>query len=125
MSSGGDIPYYNNRIEITHLAFLYVSAWSCLIRTDYNFVLMFFLYFVWANRQDKLTVTLLFYANIALFVFDFIYFLSTFGSWTTNDPTNTLWNSLRGLHGFVIFTSVVEEVVRLIGLYYLYRRNKM
>ena len=116
---------YNNRIEIIHLAFLYVSAWSCLIRTDFNFVIMFFFYFVWVNRQDKLTINVLLYGNIALLVIDLIFFLTAFHSWTTSDPNNPLWDDLKGLHGFAIFTSCLQEVIRIIGIFYLYKRNKL
>ena len=49
----------------------------------------------------------IYYLTIALIVLDIIFFIFVPKAWMTHDDTNTLWNGLRGLHGFGIFCSVI------------------
>lgn len=34
----------------------FVGFFSCLIRSDYNFAVIFFCYFVWQQRKDSLAL---------------------------------------------------------------------
>ena len=36
----------------------YVSAWACLIKSDYNFVFIMFAYFYIVSRKDSLSLTI-------------------------------------------------------------------
>lgn len=55
----------NHKIDMVSLAILvsdsimqFVGLFSCLIRSDYNFVAIFFCYFVWQQRKDGLSLRL-------------------------------------------------------------------
>jgi len=47
-------------ILVTHLLSQYVSAWACLIKSDYNFVFIMFAYFYIVSRKDSLSLTIVF-----------------------------------------------------------------
>lgn len=45
---------------------------------------------------------------------DIIFFVFVPGSWMTYQENNTVWNNLRGLHGFAIFLSVVTFLLKVL-----------
>ena len=47
-------------ILVTHFLSQYVSAWACLIKSDYNFVFIMFAYFYIVSRKDSLSLTIVF-----------------------------------------------------------------
>lgn len=49
-----------------------------------------------------------------LLVMDILFFVFVPGSWMAYQENNTLWNNLRGLHGFAIFLSVVTFVLKVL-----------
>ncbi len=51
--------------------------------------------------------------NGVLVLIDFIWLLAVGGVWTTWLSNNKVWNSLHGLHVFVIFMSVVNLLVKV------------
>lgn len=84
-----------------------MSAWACLIRSDYNFVLLSFAYFVFVSSREYFVTNVLFYLVIGVVVLDIIFFLFVPKAWMSYDEVNSLWNGLRGIHGFGIFCSVI------------------
>jgi hypothetical protein len=44
---------------------------------------------------------------------DLIFYLFVTSSWMTLEENNTVWNGLRGMHGFAIFCSVVITVLKV------------
>jgi hypothetical protein len=54
-----------HRVEMLMLAILvllsltqHVSAWACLIKSDYNFVFIIFCYFYIVSRKDSLSLAI-------------------------------------------------------------------
>ena len=41
-----------------------------------------------------------------LIAMDILFFIFVPGSWMAYQENNTVWNNLRGMHGFAIFLSV-------------------
>lgn len=53
-----------------------------------------------------------------LLVMDVLFFIFVPGSWMTYQENNTVWNNLRGLHGFAIFLSVVIFILK-VGIFFI------
>lgn len=56
-------PNTSHKIDMLCLAILvqlflnkFIGFFSCLIRSDYNFAVIFFCYFVWQQRKDALAL---------------------------------------------------------------------
>jgi hypothetical protein len=62
--------YFSNELII----FQFVGFFSCLIRSDYNFAVIFFCYFVWQQRKDSLALKIV----IGLIAVDFSFHYCTF-----------------------------------------------
>lgn len=52
---------------------------------------------------------------IMLIIMDIIFFVFVPGSWMTYQENNTVWNNLRGLHGFAIFLSVIIFLLKVLA----------
>lgn len=48
-----------------------------------------------------------------LLIMDVLFFVFVPGSWMAYQENNTVWNNLRGLHGFAIFLSVVTFILKV------------
>jgi hypothetical protein len=98
----------------------HVSAWGCLIRSDYNFVFLFFAYFYLVSKKDFVSVTIVYFylyktfaLVIVLQVMDLIFFVFVPNSWMNDQTDNYLWNNLKGLHGFAIFLAVLVFILKV------------
>ena len=52
--------------------------------------------------------------NLSLVVFDLVWMISIGGVWTTYLPNNTIWNSFRGMHIFVLILSVISAFLKVL-----------
>jgi hypothetical protein len=55
-------------------------------------------------------------ATIILFVVDLLFLLVEIPVWTSTDPNNPVWQTIRSLHGFGIFCFVVINILKLLLL---------
>ncbi len=55
----------------------------------------------------------IFYLVILLLVMDLIFYLFVTSSWMTLEEGNSVWNGLKGMHGFAIFCSVVITILKV------------
>lgn len=98
----------------------HVSAWACLIRSDYNFVFIAFAYFIFVSSREHLVtnVVLSFRAQVlgivgVLVLLDILFFVFVPRTWLTEDANNSIWNSLKSMHGFAIFCSVIVLLLKV------------
>lgn len=98
----------------------HISAWACLIRSDYNFVFLFFAYFYLVSRKDHVSLTIviywliqLFYMIIGLCVLDLFFFLFVPSTWMSYEENNIVWNNLHGMHVFAIFCSAIIFILKV------------
>jgi len=122
LASGRD---FSHIIGNLFLAITVVSAFNCLIRTDYNFVFAILSYYLWESKRDPEMQRLLMFFNLALIAFDIIWLVSLGGLWTTSLPGNALWNGFKGLHVFVLILSVIGIALKLgvSGAIYVNRKS--
>jgi hypothetical protein len=55
----------------------------------------------------------IFYLVILLLLMDLIFYLFVTSSWMTMEEGNSVWNGLKGMHGFAIFCSVVITILKV------------
>jgi|LakMenE01Jun11ns_1017448.scaffolds.fasta_scaffold9906611_2 hypothetical protein len=48
-----------------------------------------------------------------LIAMDILFFIFVPGSWMAYQENNTVWNNLRGMHGFAIFLSVIIFIAKV------------
>lgn len=58
-------------------------------------------------------ITQIFALVIMLLVMDILFFIFVPGSWMAYQENNTVWNNLRGMHGFAIFLSVIIFILKV------------
>ena len=91
-----------------------------MIRSDYNFVFLCFAYFVFVSSREHFVTTVVtslltevFGIVAALMVLDVLFFIFVPRTWMTEDVNNTVWNSLRSMHGFAIILSVLILLLKV------------
>ena len=62
-----------------------MSAFACLIRSDYNFVLILFGYFVFVSSREYLVANVVFWMTILLIFLDVAFFVFVPKAWMTTD----------------------------------------
>mmetsp|Transcript_14656 Transcript_14656/g.12477 ORF Transcript_14656/g.12477 Transcript_14656/m.12477 type:complete len:184 (+) Transcript_14656:32-583(+) len=113
-------------IEYTYLAMTWIAAFTCLVRTDYNFAFGLFGYYYWVSRINSAQVTrTLIVTNAALIVFDIIWLLTAASHWGEEMDNAPIWNSTSGIRSFAVFFSSINILVKFIGVgaLYLLTRN--
>lgn len=115
-------------IVSTSLDIQYVSLFSCLIRSDYNFVIIFFVYFLWQQKYSPLAPHIvLFFLLQSLaavgvsIVFDILFAIVEIPAWTAFDVGNPVWQTLKGMHNFGIFCYVIILLLKLGLGYFLFK----
>lgn len=56
-----------------------------------------------------------------LVIMDVLFFIFVPGSWMTYQENNSVWNGLRGMHGFAIFLSVITFILKVYTLLIIHR----
>lgn len=51
---------------------------------------------------------------IVLTIFDFIFIFTEIRVWGDNDPKNSVWNSLKPMHGFGVFCFIVINLLKIV-----------
>jgi len=103
----------NRVIENLYLATAWISAFTCLIRTDYNFTFALFGYYYWITKKSYTERTKILIGVCAvLIVFDILWLLTAGSSWSKVFPGTPIWNSTHGLRVFAITLSIVNIVTK-------------
>lgn len=117
---------FSHRIDMTCLVLLvsdsltqYVSTMTCLIRSDFNYAFIFFCYFAWQQRKDRISINLMVACVVVMLIYDVIWAMLEARVWTRSDPGNTVWNRLGGMHMFAIVSSGLGFILKLVLLAYL------
>lgn len=107
----------------TKLFTKFVGFFSCLIRSDYNFAIIFFCYFIWQQRKDSLAlkivtsiITKILAGSISLILVDIIFMFTEIRVWISEDPNNGIWQTLRPMHNFGIFCFSLIMLLKVVDL---------
>lgn len=50
---------------------------------------------------------------------DLIFYLFVTPSWMATEANNSVWNGLKGMHGFAIFCSVIITILKVYFIVYI------
>jgi len=104
---------YRKSVEMLFLAVSYMSVFSCLARTDYNFAFAFLCYYLWISKYDQTNSLIILVLNVLTTIVDIIWILSIGYIWTHVYKQNPLWNALNGIHVFVMVCSVINIILKV------------
>jgi len=104
--------YLNKLIEYSYLAIAWVSAATCLIRTDFNFPIALFTYYYWITKPFNEKTRPLIIIGVLLIVFDIIWVTTAGSSWTSVYSGADLWNSMKRIRIFAYLLSFVNILIK-------------
>ena len=114
------------KVEIILMLIAYIALFNCIVRSDYNVVVALVCFFYWNSRQTKTArVALIIYIILAIVtIFDIVWLIIFWRSWTGSNWSSPIWNQLRFWHIFVIITTVVNMVLKVIAILFVFLESK-
>lgn len=88
---------------------------NCIVRSDYNLIVALVCYYFWQakdSKNERISYVIKILIGIVQ-VFDVIWLIVVWTSWTGSDWASPVWNRLRFWHILVIITSIVNFVVKV------------
>ena len=114
------------KVELILMLIAYIALFNCIVRSDYNVVVALVCFFYWNSRQTKTSrVALIIYIILAIVtIFDIIWLIIFWKSWTGTNWSSQIWNQLRFWHVFVIVTTIVNMVLKCIAILFVFLESK-
>ena len=114
------------KVELILMLIAYIALFNCIVRSDYNVVVALVCFFYWNSRQTKTNrVALIIYIILAIVtIFDIIWLIIFWKSWTGSNWSSPIWNQLRFWHIFVIITTIVNMVLKGVAILFVYLESK-
>ena len=114
------------KVEIILMVIAYIALFNCIVRSDYNVVVALVCFFYWNSRQTKTArVALIIYIILAIVtLFDIVWLIIFWRSWTGSNWSSPIWNQLRFWHIFVIVTTIVNMVLKVIAILFVFLESK-
>lgn len=104
----------------------YIALFNCIVRSDYNVVVALVCFFYWNSRQTKTSrVALIIYIILIIVtIFDIVWLIIFWKSWTGSNWSSPIWNQLRFWHIFVIITTIINMVLKVIAILFVFLESK-
>ena len=114
------------KVELILTLIAYIALFNCLVRSDYNVVVALVCFFYWNSRQTKTTrVALIIYIILTIVtIFDIIWLIIFWKSWTGDKWSSPIWNQLRFWHIFVLITTVINMVLKCVAILFVFLESK-
>ena len=114
------------KVEIILMLIAYIALFNCIVRSDYNVVVALVCFFYWNSRQTKTSrVSLIIYIILAIVtIFDIVWLIIFWKSWTGSNWSSPIWNQLRFWHIFVIITTIVNMVLKVIAIIFVFLESR-
>lgn len=114
------------RVEIILMLIAYIALFNCIVRSDYNVVVALVCFFYWNSRQTKTSrVALIIYIILIIVtIFDIVWLIIFWKSWTGSNWSSPIWNQLRFWHIFVIITTIINMVLKVIAILFVFLESK-
>ena len=114
------------KVELILMLIAYIALFNCIVRSDYNVVVALVCFFYWNSRQTKTNrVALIIYIILAIVtIFDIIWLIIFWKSWTGSNWSSPIWNQLRFWHIFVIITTIVNMVLKGVAILFVFLESK-
>ena len=104
-------------VEITLMAIAYIAMFNCILRSDYNIVVALVCFFYWSTRfsKAKRVANIIYIILILVTIFDIVWLILVWKSWTTTDSLSLVWRKLRFLHITVLTLTIVNMVLKIVA----------
>jgi hypothetical protein len=76
-------------------------------------VFIAFTYFIFVSSREHLVTNVVIGIVAVLVLLDVLFFVFVPRTWLTEDANNSIWNSLKSMHGFAIFCSVIVLLLKV------------
>ena len=119
----------NKKSSITYLSWLLValSIFSCSSRADYNIIIGFLILLLRSKYNSdkyktftKATIHIL----ILSLIFDIIWIFEYTGYWKHDEDSSDLWKSLSVIHNSAYYLGIIECLLKIPILLFLYQQFK-
>lgn len=109
-------------IENTFYAITLVSAFTCIIRADYNFAFGLLCYYMIKTSKDPAqTARPLLLINGGLIIFDILWCLTMSSVWSGKPAAHEkVWHQFDNIRSVTMFLSVVNILLRAIAVFFLF-----
>ena len=114
------------KVELILMVIAYIALFNCIVRSDYNVVVALVCFFYWNSRLSKTArVALILYIILAIVtIFDIVWLIVFWRSWTGANYSSPVWNQLRFWHIFVIITSIINMVLKCIAILLVFLESR-
>ena len=114
------------KVELILMVIAYIALFNCIVRSDYNVVVALVCFFYWNSRLSKTArVALILYIILAIVtIFDIVWLIIFWKSWTGTNFSSPIWNQLRFWHIFVIITSIINMVLKCIAILLVFLESR-
>ena len=115
-----------DKVEIILMLIGYIAMFNCIVRSDYNLVVALVCFFYWNSRQSKTKrVAIIIYIVMAVvIIFDIVWLIIVWRSWTGTNWASPIWNRLRFWHITVIILTIVNIVLKIAGCAFVFLEAK-
>ncbi len=111
-----------DKVEILFMVIAYIAMFNCIVRSDYNIVVALVCFFYWNSRSAKVErVSNIIYIVLSIVIlFDVIWLLVVWKSWTGRDWASPIWNRLRFWHILVIVLTIVNIFLKVLSMVFVF-----
>ena len=115
-----------DKVNILLLVIAYIAMFNCIVRSDYNVVIAITSYFYWSSRHTKTqrVAYIIIIILAAATVFDVIWLVLIWKSWTGKEWASPVWNRLRFWHITVIFFTILNMLVKLVAIFFIRQQEQ-
>ncbi len=107
-----------DKVEIVLMIIAYIAMFNCIVRSDYNIVVALVCFFYWNSRQTKTkrVANIIYIVFAVVTIFDIIWLIIVWKSWTGTNWASPIWNNLRWWHIIVLGLTIVNMVLKIIAM---------
>ena len=97
------------------MAIAYFALFNCILRSDYNLVVALVCFFYWNSRQSKTkrVSNIIYIVMMLVTLFDILWLIIVWKSWTAENSASPIWNRLRFWHIFIISTTILNMLLKV------------
>ena len=104
-----------DKVEIVLMLIGYIAMFNCIVRSDYNLVVALVCFFYWNSRQSKTkrVAIIIYIVMTVVTIFDIVWLIIVWRSWTGTNWASPIWNRLRFWHITVLILTIVNILLKI------------
>ena len=115
-----------DKVELILMLIAYIAMFNCIVRSDYNLVVALVCFFYWNSRQSKTkrVAIIIYIVMIVVTIFDIVWLIIVWKSWTGTNWASPIWNRLRFWHITVIILTIINIVLKMAACAFVFLEAK-